>query len=208
MGGSVGLVPDQLLRRARGGDSDALGQLLEIYRNYLLLLARLHIDRRLRGKVDASDAVQDVFLEAHRAFGQFQGSTEQELGGWLRRILASRLGTEVRRFLGAQCRDVRLEQQLDEELDRSSQMARALAPSKSSPSRGASRREQAVLLADALKKLPADHREVIILHHLEGLSFPEIAQRMGRSVGAVEKLWVRALASLRHLLEEQTNGSS
>lgn len=206
MGGLVRLDPDRLLRRAQEGENDALGQLLEGYRNYLLLLARLHLDRRLRGKVDESDVVQDVFLEAHRAFGGFQGSTEQELVGWLQKIFTCRLADQLRRFLGTQCRDVRLEQQIEDALNRSSQRVRALAPSTSSPSRSASRREQAVLLADALQKLPADYREVIILHHLESLPFPEVARRMGRTVGAVEKLWVRALASLRHLLEGQTNG--
>ena len=63
-----------------------------------------------------------------------------------------------------------------------------------------SRREQAVLLADALNHLPADYREVLILRHLEGLTFPEVADRMGRSLDSVEKLWVRALPRLRRAL--------
>ena len=71
----------------------------------------------------------------------------------------------------------------------------------SSPSQRASRREQAVLLADALGRLPEDYREVIILHHLEGLKFPEVARRMGKTDDSVQKLWVRALASLRRSLE-------
>jgi RNA polymerase sigma-70 factor (ECF subfamily) len=171
-----------------------------------MLLARLQIDRQLSGKVDASDVVQDAFLAAQRGFEGFRGSTEQELMGWLRKVLSSRLADQVRRFQGAKCRDVHLERQLDEQLERSSVMAQALASPKTSPSHSASRRERAVLLADALGKLPADYREVIVLHHLEELTFAEVAQRMGRSVGAVEKLWVRALASLRDLLEGQTDG--
>ena len=70
----------------------------------------------------------------------------------------------------------------------------------SSPSQQASRREQAVLLADALAELPADYREVIVLRHLEGLTFPQVAQRMGRTLDSVEKLWMRALVQLRQLL--------
>ena len=77
----------------------------------------------------------------------------------------------------------------------------------SSPSNQASRREQAVLLADALGQLPSDYREVIILSHLEGLSFPEVAQRMGRSVNSVKNLWARALARLRRSLGESSHES-
>jgi RNA polymerase sigma-70 factor (ECF subfamily) len=75
-----------------------------------------------------------------------------------------------------------------------------LVASYSTPSQHAARREQAVLLADALGKLPDDYREVIILRHLEGLPFAEVAGRMGRSEDSVQKLWVRALANLRRTL--------
>ena len=70
---------EQLLESARGGDRVALGQLLELYRRYLTLLARLQIGRRLQGKVDAADLVQDTFLEAHRHFARFRGTVEAEL---------------------------------------------------------------------------------------------------------------------------------
>jgi RNA polymerase sigma-70 factor (ECF subfamily) len=64
------------------------------------------------------------------------------------------------------------------------------------------RREQAVRLADALDRLPANYRDVLVLRHLEGLTFPEVARRMGRSLGSVEKLWIRALAQLRRVVGE------
>ncbi len=84
------------------------------------------------------------------------------------------------------------------ELDKSSHaMDRALVAQQSSPSQRAARREQAVLLADALGRLPPDYREVMILHHLEELKFPEVARRMNRSVDSVKNLWTRALARLR-----------
>jgi RNA polymerase sigma-70 factor (ECF subfamily) len=70
----------------------------------------------------------------------------------------------------------------------------------SSPSQQAARREQAVLLAEALGRLPDDYREVLILRHLEGLSFPELARRLDRSLDSVKNLWTRALARLRDLL--------
>lgn len=193
--------PEQLLRLARAGDGPALGRLLELYRNYLGLLARLQIGQRLQGKVDASDAVQDAFLKAHRDFGQFRGTSEQEWVSWLRSIMAMHLAQLVRHYQGTQRRDIRLERRLAAELEHSSKVLdRGLMAGGSTPSRQAARREQAVLLADALEQLPADYREVIVLSHLEGLSFPEVARRMDRTLDSVKNLWVRALARLRRSL--------
>ncbi len=193
--------PDDLLPLARRGDGRALGQLLELYRNYLTLLARLQIGRSLQGKADPADLVQETFLEAHRHFSRFQGTTEAELVAWLRRILAASLAHLVRRYCGTQRRDVRLERQLGDDLDGSSRhLDQALVGRQSSPSQRAARREQAVLLADALGRLPADYREVLVLRHLEGLTFPEVAARMERSLDSVEKLWTRALARLRGVM--------
>jgi RNA polymerase sigma-70 factor (ECF subfamily) len=193
--------PEQLLDLARAGDDSARGRLLELYRDYLALLARLQIGRRLQGKVDAADLVQETFLQAHRYFAQFDGSTEAEFVSWLRKILASRLARLLRRFYGTQRRDVRLERELADELAKSSGILdRGLVAPHSSPSRQAARREQAVLLADSLGRLPADYREVIILRHLEGLSFPEVARQMGRSLDSVKGLWIRALGRLRRSL--------
>jgi RNA polymerase sigma-70 factor (ECF subfamily) len=192
---------DELLERARAGSGPALGELLEAYRNYLTLLARLQIGRRLQGKVDAADLVQETFLEAHRHFEAFQGAGEAELVGWLRGILAASLANLVRHYCGTQRRDVRLERELAAELDLSSRILdQGLVARGSSPSQRAARREPAVLLADALEQLPADYREVLILRHLQELTFPEVARRMGRSLGSVEKLWVRALGRLRRSL--------
>jgi RNA polymerase sigma-70 factor (ECF subfamily) len=201
MSSQSGPDPVQLLKQARAGDEAALGELLELYRSYLSILARLQIGRRLQGKVDAADLVQDTFLQAHRHFPDFRGTEEAELVSWLRQILAGLVANLVRRFLGAKRRDIRLERELADELERSSQaLDRGLAAAHSTPSQRASRREQAMLLADTLRLLPEDYREVIILHHLEELTFPEISVRMGRTVDSVKNLWARALAKLRGLM--------
>lgn len=195
---------DLLLRRARGGDQTALGELLELYRPYLTLLARLEVGRRLQGKADPTDVVQEAYLEAARHFPVFRGESEPELAAWLRQILATSLARLVRRYYGTQARDVRLERGLAEDLDRSSAAVPVgLVASQSSPSQRAARREQAVILAEALEKISPDYREVLVLRHLEGLTFPEIAERMGRTVDSVEKLWVRALPKLRQALESE-----
>jgi RNA polymerase sigma-70 factor (ECF subfamily) len=192
---------EALLAHARAGDDGALGRLLERYEAYLTLLARVQVGRRLQGKADPADMVQETFLEAARHFKQFRGETEPELAAWLRQILAGCLAHLVRRYCGTQARDIRLERDLGDEIDQSSQaIDRGLVAQQSSPSQRASRREQAVLLADALDLLPADYREVIILRYLEGLTFPEVADRMRRSLDSVEKLWVRALPRLRRAL--------
>ena len=190
--------PQALLLQAKGGDESALGRLLESYSNYLTLLARVQIGRRIQGKVDAGDVVQETYLEIHRQFPRFRGTTEAEFTAWLRRILAGQLALTLRRYLGTRGRDVNLERELGAQLDQSSQaMDGGFVASTSTPSQHVSRREQAVLLADALDKLPPDYREVIILRHLESLPFAEVAARMARSEDSVQKLWVRALASLR-----------
>jgi RNA polymerase sigma-70 factor (ECF subfamily) len=111
----------------------------------------------------------------------------------------------VRHYVGRKRRDIRLEQQLSGALDRSAErFDRQFPVAHSTPSQQAAKRERAVLLADALEQLPADYRDAVILRHLEGLSFPEVAERMQRSVDSVKKLWARGLARLRELLAEET----
>jgi RNA polymerase sigma-70 factor (ECF subfamily) len=196
---------DALLARSRLGDTAAVGAILEQFRHYLTLLARMQVDQRLQGKVDPGDVVQETFLEAHRDWHQFRGTTEAELAAWLRRILATNLANVIRSYLGTQRRDLNLERHLNDAIDNSSQaLGAALAAPQSSPSHQASRREQSVLLATALQTLSADHRQVIVLRHLEGLTFPEIARRMERTEEGVKKLWARALARLRTTLGDDS----
>jgi RNA polymerase sigma-70 factor (ECF subfamily) len=197
--------PEELLILARQGDDEARDALLQQYRDYLSVLARVHVDRHLQAKVDDSDLVQETMLQAHRDFPQFRGTTEAALAAWLRSIMANKGAVLARRFYGTKQRDPRLERQIEADLDRSSvALAGAIADPGSSPSQRAARRERAVLLADALGQLPSDYREVMILHHLEDLRMPEVAERMGRSVDSVRKLWARAMVQLRGLLGDIT----
>ena len=191
-------TPEDLIREARASGEPAFGRLLCRYANYLTLLARVEVGRRLQGKLDPADLVQETFLEAHRHFAGFRGVAEPEFASWLRQILAGVLANTLRRYFGTKARDPRLEQDLRAGVDQSScLLAGQLAAPDTSPSEAASRREQAVIFADALGQLPDDYREVIVLRHLEGLTFPVVAERMGRSVDSVEKLWLRAVARLK-----------
>ncbi|MBI3862002.1 MAG: sigma-70 family RNA polymerase sigma factor [Planctomycetia bacterium] len=192
-----------LLERALRGEEGVRGALLETYRHYLELLARIEIGRRLQTKVDAADLVQETFLEAHRNFGLFRGKSEGEFINWLRGIMASRIATMVRHFVGTQGRNVRRERDLHVDLDQSSRaLDRGLVALQSTPSQKIERSELRVMFADTLSQLPDDYREVIVLRHFEELPVGEVALRMNRSVDSVQKLWVRGLARLRQLVEE------
>jgi RNA polymerase sigma-70 factor, ECF subfamily len=194
--------PDRLIEQARRGDDAARGALLELYRNYLRLVARSMIGGALRVKLDASDLVQETFLKAHRDFGQFVGESERELVAWLRRVLVRSLANQVKHHR-RQARDHQRQESLERLLEQSSLMAQvALASPVSSPSEAVSRREQAVLLADAVDRLSPDYREAFVLRTLEHVPFEELAGRMGRSIGAVRMLWARAVKQLNEMLAE------
>jgi RNA polymerase sigma-70 factor, ECF subfamily len=193
--------PEYLLERARAGETEAFGELLAQYHNYLRLMARTLLGRTLTLRVDSSDIVQETFLEAHRDFPRFAGSTEAELLAWLRRILARNLADRAR-YVNAEVRNHRRTQSLETLLGQASySVEQALAATATTPSAAAARRERAVLLADALESLRADYREVVILRNLEGLEFSEVATRMGRSSGAIRMLWARAIERLSAALE-------
>jgi RNA polymerase sigma-70 factor (ECF subfamily) len=182
--------------------ADDRGAALERYRPYLLLLARMRLDPRLRGKLDASDIVQQTLLEAHQARGQFRGTAEAEEAAWLRQILARNMANAVRDMLRIKC-DVRREQSLEAAVEESSRRLEAwLAAEQSSPSERAERHEQGVRLAAALAELPEAQREALTLHHLEGRPLDEVACAVGRSREAVAGLIKRGLKKLRERLCE------
>lgn len=195
---------ERLLQLARAGDGPALDKLLTISRRYLTNLARAQIGSQLRGKADPSDLVQEALLEIHRQFGRFRGSAQAEFAAWTRCILMGLIGNHVRRYLGTKRRDARLERRLAYECSNSSRaLGRMCGDETRSPSDVAMSREHSQLLHVALHELPDHYREVIVLRHLEGLSFPEVAGRMGRSVHSIDKLSVRALSQLRRALREK-----
>jgi RNA polymerase sigma-70 factor (ECF subfamily) len=150
--------------------------------------------------------VQQTLLEAVRDWPKFRGRSEAELTAWLRQVLAHVLLHEVRRFGGAQRRDIRREVSLEQALAESSRrLGDALAAPGSSPSEQAGRHELELRLADALARLPADYAEILLMRNVEGLSHEEAARRMGRGIGAVRMLWVRALNRLRRELDLHSN---
>jgi RNA polymerase sigma-70 factor (ECF subfamily) len=178
------------------------GRIIEGFRQYLQLLARLQLDPRWQGKIDLSGVVQQTLLEAHQGWDQLRQWDGGRQAAWLRRALAHNLTDEIRK-LGAASRDATLERPLDEAMEESSARLEAwLADEQSSPSVRAERNEQMLALAVALAKLAPDQRSAVELRHLHGYSLPEIARRMERNKEAVAKLLFRGLKRLRQLLEE------
>jgi len=172
------------------------------FRDYLSVLARMHLDPRLRGKLDPSDVVQQTLLQAHRAISGFRGGTDAEMAGWLRQILARNLAHAVRDF-GRDKRNVARERSLQQAIDASSARLEAwLAAEQSSPSQRAQRNEQVLLMCQALEKLPQAQREAIQLHYWQDCTMAEISRRMERSPSSVAGLLKRGLKQLRVLMQE------
>jgi RNA polymerase sigma-70 factor (ECF subfamily) len=179
---------------------------LESYREYLHLLARLHLDSRLRGKIDLSGVVQQTLLEAHQARQRFPAESDAPPLAWLRRILANNLNDEVRKLTAA-VRDVQRERSLEQAMDASSaRIAAWLQADQSSPSQHAQREEDLSRLAVALARLPDEQRTAIELHHLQGLPLADVAAQLDRNKGATAALLYRGLKKLRQLLEDRGEG--
>ena len=173
---------------------------LEPFRHYLEVLARVHLDARLRGKLDPADVVQQALLRAYAAWPGLKNPDRPVLLAWLRRILARTLA-DVAKHYERDKRAVDLERSLEAELDRSaSGLAGWLAADQTSPSQVAARNEELLRLADALAALPEPQREVIVLKHLRGWTLQQIADHLGRSVPAVASLLRRGLEELRRRL--------
>jgi len=173
---------------------------IEAYTEYLRLLARLHLAPQLRGKLDASDVVQQTILQAHANQNQFRGRTEDEWIAWLRTILANVLTGALRAY-GTRARDVGREWSIDDVEASASRVEQWLVVEQSSPSVRASRHEQLVRLAAALAQLPDDQREAVELHHLKGHTVAEVGELMGRTRAAAMGLIFRGLERLREQLD-------
>jgi RNA polymerase sigma-70 factor (ECF subfamily) len=186
----------QLLTSARAGSPEALGQVLETFRAYLLLVADRELDPEVRAKGGASDLVQDTFLEAQRDFERFQGTSAEELRAWLRRVLLNNVANFTRQFRQRAKRDVGREVSL-EAGGSSHERGAGLTADTVSPSDAALAQEQAQALARAMERLPPDYRQVLALRHEEQLTFEQIGQQMERTANAARMLWLRAVERLQ-----------
>ena len=193
-----------LVQQAQSGSSAAIGSLLEAARGYLLLQAEQHLPQSLRAKVGPSDIVQETAIDAHRDFPHFRGTTQEELYAWLRTILQNNVTDAVRRFEMAQKRTAKRETSISVIVDRCG--ISVLPAGSNTPDNSAIRREDAALLAGVLTRVPDDYQTILRLRYWDGLTFPQIATRIGRSEEAARKLWYRALARLTGELQARPAG--
>ena len=173
----------------------------ERFRGYLRHLARVGLPRKLAGRVDPSDVVQQTLLQAHAAADGFRGTTDAERCAWLRQILA-RVLTHAARDHTREKRDVRRDRSTEDKLAADSlRLGGLLEADTSTPSVGAARHERALRLAAALEALPADQREAVTRHYLAGETPAEIAEAMHKTGPAVAGLLRRGLAGLRETVK-------
>lgn len=193
----------QWLPAARAGSAQALGQVLEACRGYLLWIAQRELDPDLKAKGGASDLVQETFLKAQRHFAQFRGDSEADLKAWLRQLLLNNLADFTRLYRGTAKRRVGREAPLG--ADSSARgLAAGLAADALSPSGQAIEHEQAQAIQQALGRLPEEYRRVIVYRYHDERSFEDIGRLMGLSPNAARKLWVRAVKRL----QEESAGPS
>ena len=180
---------------AQHGSYAALGQLFDLYRDYLLRVANEELQANLAAKIAPSDLVQETFLQAVRDFNRFRGNTEGELKAWLRKILIHNLLDARRHYLSTQKRDISLEGPLV--AHGSGVIAqRPLASSIATPSQVAISAEMRAAVQTALGQLPADYAQVIELRTFSGMKFEQVGSILGRSEDAARKMWVRAIERL------------
>jgi RNA polymerase sigma-70 factor (ECF subfamily) len=175
-------------------DGDELAQRLESFRNYLLLLARVQLDDRLRGQLEPDDLVQQTLTRALEKRDRFRGSDDAQRAAWLRTLLSRTLIDAARKFARAGGVACSLEAAIEQS---SARLEAFLAADQTSPSGRVERQERLLRLADALTALPDDQRRAVELKHLQGLALVAVAQRMGRTVPAVAGLLQRGLKALR-----------
>jgi RNA polymerase sigma-70 factor (ECF subfamily) len=194
--------PSVLLNQALQGDAEALGRLLEAQRAGLHRMAKRQLEGRIAVRVDASDILQQTFLEAYRGFPQFVGQEMQELHAWLHSILDHKIAGAIRDHTLLQKRDIGRERSIDDTHGGGAPLKEDLGADHSTPSQKAMRGEDANRLEQALATLPDDQREAVRLRHLEGWALADIAVRLGRSTAATAGLIKRGMKALRRQLHD------
>ena len=180
---------EDLVRRVRAGDEAAARLLFERHLPALRAKARARLPAALRGKVAASDVVQDAWLAAFLDVGKFEDRGDASFEKWLHKILRHKLLDEIRRHAGVEKRDARREQRLATD-------APVADTGQASPSAEVVSMERSAALSAAIDELPSDQATAVRCIHQEGLTLTETGERMGRSADAVRKLYGRALVRL------------
>jgi|SRR5262245_5095234 len=193
-----------LLRRAKGGDQQALAALFARYRDRLRRMIRLRLDRRMSGRIDASDVLQDAYLDVARRFPEYAAAPAVPFYLWLRALTGQRLIDLHRRHLGAQMRDAGQEVSLCHgalPAASSASLAQQLLAGLTSPTQAAIRAEMQVRLQEALNSMDPIDREVVVLRHFEELTNVEAAEVLHIEPSAASKRYIRAIRRLKAILD-------
>ena len=200
---------EELLDAARNGDEDALALLFERHRDRLDRMVRLRLDRRLQGRVDPADVVQDAYLAARRKFPHYSADARLPFFVWLRLEVGQKLVDLHRFHLGAQMRDAGQEVSLHHgplPPVTSLSLAEQLLGKLTTASQAAMRAELKLRVQEALNGMDAHDREVLILRHFEELSNGEAAAVLGLKPSAAINRYVRALKRLKDVFEGMPGG--
>lgn len=186
----------RLIAAARGGDPKALGELLVAVRKYLVYIAKRRLPSDLGPHFAPSDLAQETAIEAHVAFGGFKGSTVPEFLTWIRVILLNNVTDAVRRSRSYDRAVARAAQRSSAPAVTVDEQRSPAVPGRPAEA-SAIRRDEAQFVERILAGLSADSREVVRLRYWDGLTFPDIGKRLGRSENAVRKTWHRAISRLQ-----------
>lgn len=194
---------EKLLQKLHAGDEQALARLFSRYREKLRKMVQFRLDPRLQGRVDSSDVLQDVYLDAAQRLEHYRKAPAVSLLVWLRQLTEQRLIDLHRRHLGARMRDARREAAPSERDSQTGAMLPGfgvLAGKAASPSEAAMRLEFVDAMQAALERLEPLDREVLALRHFEELTNNEAAEVLGISKTAASNRYVRALKRLKQAL--------
>ncbi|HUG17585.1 MAG TPA: sigma-70 family RNA polymerase sigma factor [Planctomycetaceae bacterium] len=203
----------QLLQKAKAGDASARNDLMDRHRASLQQMVRMRLDRKLAARLDSSDIVQDVLIEANRRLDDFIASEGMPFHLWLRQLARDRIIDMHRRHRGAEKRSVDKEQHLQARGfgDRSSlELAAQLRDPELTPAAAALKNELQERFVMALEELSEEDRDIIMMRNFEHLTNTEVAQSLGLSQPAAGMRYLRALQRLRQVLgdpqaEEELN---
>jgi RNA polymerase sigma-70 factor (ECF subfamily) len=199
----------RLLEQARAGDASALNEIFARHRARLRRMVELRLDRRLQARIDASDVVQEGYVEAVGRLEEYLRDPRYPLFLWLRLIVGERLLKLHRHHLGTQLRDAGLEVSIYRGAlpeASSAALAAQLLGKHTSPTQAAVRAERMMRLQEALNTLDPMDREVLSLRHFEEMSLAETALSLGIEESAAAKRYVRALKRLKAILANMPGG--
>lgn len=196
---------DELLRRAAIGEESSLAELFDRHRDRLRQMIRLRLDRRLQGRVDPSDVLQDAYIDLAQKLPEYLEKASMPFFVWLRLVVGERLLRIHRQHLGTAMRDAGREISIHRGAmpqASSVSLAAQLMGRLTTASRAVARAEMQMQLQDALNGMDPIDREVIALRHFEELSNDEVASVLGLTKAAASKRYVRALLRLKGVVGE------